>query len=48
MQHAESSSLTAFILNSNSFTVGTEVLIVVVMKNSVFWDITSCSPLKVS
>jgi hypothetical protein len=29
-------------------SVGFEVLTVVVMKNSVIWDITPCSPLKVN
>jgi hypothetical protein len=40
--------ITAFILNSNSFNVGAEVLIAVVTKNSVFWNITPRSPLKVN
>jgi hypothetical protein len=31
-----------------SFIVGFEVLTVVVMKNTIFWDITPCSPLKVN
>jgi hypothetical protein len=30
------------------FFVGFEVLTAVVMKSSIFWDITSCSPLKVN
>jgi hypothetical protein len=28
--------------------IGFEVLAAVVMKNSIFWDVTPCSPLKVS
>jgi hypothetical protein len=36
-------------LQGNSlFVVGFEVLTAVVMKSSIFWDITSCSPLKVN
>jgi hypothetical protein len=36
-------------LKSNiSFNAGFEVLTVVVMKNSIFWDITPCSPLRVN
>jgi hypothetical protein len=30
------------------FYVGFEVLTAVVMKNTIFWDITPCSPLKVN
>jgi hypothetical protein len=32
--------------NLSSAFVGAEVLVVVVMKSSVFWDVTLCSPFK--
>jgi hypothetical protein len=32
----------------NLFHIGFEVLTAVAMKSSIFWDITLCSPLKVS
>jgi hypothetical protein len=35
-------------LTTKNMTVGSEVLTAVVMKTSVFWDITPCSPLKVN
>jgi hypothetical protein len=34
--------------NNNQYCVGFEVLTAVVMKSSIFWDIMSCSPLKVT
>jgi hypothetical protein len=32
----------------SNYYVGSEVLTAVVMKSTVFWDITPCSPLKVN
>jgi hypothetical protein len=34
--------------NEECYCVGFEVVTPVVVKNSVFWDITQCSPVKVS
>jgi hypothetical protein len=35
-------------LTARLLLVGSEVLIAVIVKSSIFWDITPCSPLKVS
>jgi hypothetical protein len=36
------------LLKANCETVGSGVLTAVIMNNSVFWDITPCTPLKIS
>jgi hypothetical protein len=43
-----SSSGPFLMLPGNLYTAGFEVLTAVVMKSTVFWDITPCSPLKVN
>jgi hypothetical protein len=39
---------TSIIISNENFEVGFEVLTAVVLKSTIFWDITPCSPLRVN
>jgi hypothetical protein len=47
-RHIHTGLLTGGIPETTILYVGSEVLTAVVMKSAIFWDITPCSPLKVS
>jgi hypothetical protein len=46
--HFPNKTLGLFPYNNKIIDVGIEVLTAVVMKSTIFWDITPCSPLKVN